>query len=216
MTRVKICGLTNKEDALMAVNAGADVIGAVNIKESKRYITLEKARELFECLPVFVSKVVVAIPKNLKEALKIERTGANYIQLQGDESVDFIKKLKRKSRLGIIKKISVSPTFSRVNKNCLQNAKRYSRFVDAILLDTKVEGLSGGTGLIQNWKISQKVVKSLNKPVILAGGLNPKNLKMAIKKVNPYAVDTSSGVEEVVGKKDKKKVEEFIKIAKPR
>lgn len=207
MTRVKICGITNKEDALMTVKAGADAIGVINIKESKRYVTLNKAREFFECLPVFVSKVVVAIPKNLKEALEIERTGANYIQFQGDESTDFIREIKEKSRLGIIKKISVT-------KNCLKNSKRYSRFVDAILLDTEVKDLLGGTGQVHNWKISQKVVQSLNKPVILAGGLNPKNLKMAIKKVKPYAVDTSSGVELKVGKKDKKKVEEFIKIAK--
>lgn len=207
MTRVKICGITNKEDALMAVKAGADAIGVINIRKSKRYVTLNKARELFECLPVFVSKVVVAIPKNLKEVLEIERTGANYIQLQGDESLDFIRRLKRKSKLAIIKKISV-------NKNCLQNSKRYSKLVDAILLDTKVKGLLGGTGLVHDWKISQKVAQSLNKPVILAGGLNPKNLKMAIEKVKPYAVDTSSGVELKVGKKSQKKVERFITIAK--
>lgn len=207
MTRVKICGITNKEDALIAINYGADAIGVVNVKESKRFMDLNKAREIFDALPIFVSKVVVAMPESIEEALEIEKTKANYIQLHGDETVNFVRELKERTNLGIIKKISV-------DENSLENSERYSKIVDAILLDTGVKGLSGGTGKTHDWDISRKIVESIRKPVILAGGLNPGNLKEAIEKVRPYAVDTSSGVESRPGKKDKRKVEQFIMVAK--
>ena len=207
MTKVKICGITNKEDALIAINYGADAIGVVNVKESKRFVDLNKAREIFDALPIFVSKVVVVMPESIEEALEISKTRANYIQLHGDETVDFVRELKEKTNLGIIKKISV-------DENSLENSKRYSRVADAILLDTRVRGLSGGTGKTHDWDISRKIVESIRKPVILAGGLNPGNLEEAIEKVRPYAVDTSSGVESRPGKKDKRKVEQFIMVAK--
>ncbi len=207
MTRVKVCGITNPEDALMAVNYGADAIGIVNVKVTPRFVDLKKAREIFDSLPVFVSKVIVAMPETIEEALEIEKTKADYIQLHGDESLDFIRELKENTNLGIIKKISV-------DENSLENSERYSEIVDAILLDTKVKGISGGTGRVHDWDISRKVVESVRKPVILAGGLNPRNVKSAIEEVKPYAVDTSSGVESKPGKKDKKKVEQFIMTAK--
>ena len=207
MTRVKVCGITNPEDALMAVNYGADAIGIVNVKVTPRFVDLKKAREIFDSLPVFVSKVIVAMPETIEEALEIEKTKADYIQLHGDESLDFIRELKENTNLGIIKKISV-------DGNSLENSERYSEIVDAILLDTKVKGISGGTGRVHDWDISRKVVESVRKPVILAGGLNPRNVKSAIEEVKPYAVDTSSGVESKPGKKDKKKVEQFIMTAK--
>jgi len=207
MTKVKICGITNKEDALIAINYGADAIGVVNVKESKRFVDLNKARGIFDALPIFVSKVVVSMPESIEEALEISKTRANYIQLHGDETVDFVRELKEKTNLGIIKKISV-------DENSLENSKRYSRVADAILLDTRVRGLSGGTGKTHDWDISRKIVESIRKPVILAGGLNPGNLEEAIEKVRPYAVDTSSGVESRPGKKDKRKVEQFIMVAK--
>jgi len=207
MTRVKICGITNKEDALIAINYGADAIGVVNVKESKRFVDLNKAREIFDALPIFVSKVVVVMPESIEEALEISKTRANYIQLHGDEPLDFVRELKERTNLGIIKKIAV-------DENSLENSERYSKIVDAILLDTRVEGLSGGTGKTHDWDISRKIVESIRKPVILAGGLNPGNLKEAIEKVRPYAVDTSSGVESKLRKKDPEMVREFIRIAK--
>jgi len=207
MTRVKVCGITNPEDALMAVNYGADAIGIVNVKGTPRFVDLKTAREIFDSLPVFVSKVIVAMPETIEEALEIEETKANYIQLHGNEPVNFVRELRENINLGIIKKISV-------DENCLKNSKRYSGIVDAILLDTKVKGLSGGTGKVHDWDISRKIAESIKKPVILAGGLNPENVKSAIETVRPYAVDTSSGVESKPRKKDKKKVEKFIMVAK--
>lgn len=207
MIRVKICGITNSEDALMAVNYGADAIGIINVKGTPRFVDLKIAREIFDSLPVFVSKVIVAMPETIEEALEIEKTKANYIQLHGNESLDFVRELRGKTNLGIIKKISV-------DENCLKNSKRYSGIVDAILLDTKVKGLSGGTGKVHDWDMSRNIVESIRKPVILAGGLNPENVKSAVEKVRPYAVDVSSGAESMPRKKDKRKVEQFIMIVK--
>ncbi len=203
MIKAKICGITNKEDALMASEAGADVVGVINVKESKRFIDLEAAKEIFDVLPVFVSRVVVATPASIEEALNIEKTGAEYIQLHGNESLDFVRELKEKTRLRLIKKIPV-------DTDCIKNSRKYAEIVDAILLDTSVKGLIGGTGIVHDWNISREVTESLNKPVILAGGLNPGNVKNAIDSVKPYAVDVSSGVESKPRKKDKKKVEQFI------
>ncbi len=207
MTRVKICGITNIEDALMAVECGADAIGVVNIPESKRFVDLEKARGIFEALPVFVSKVVVSAPDSIEEALEVEKTGADYIQLHGDETIEFVRQLKEKSNMGVIKKIAVG-------KNYVKDSTAYSKTSDAILLDTDVKGMPGGTGKTHDWKISREVVKSIEKPVILAGGLNPENVREAIEKVKPYAVDVSSGVESKPGKKDQERIRRFIHIVK--
>jgi phosphoribosylanthranilate isomerase len=207
MVRVKICGLTNRDDALLAVKSGADAVGIVNVRASKRFVDLNKAKKIFSTLPVFVSKIVVATPKNVGEALEIEETGADYIQLHGNESLDFVRELRVKTGLGIIKKITVDGSSP-------ENSRRYSEIVDAILLDTEVEGVLGGTGKIHDWDMSKEIVESLEKPVILAGGLNPGNVEIAIEKVNPYAVDVSSGVESTPGRKDKKKIEQFITNAR--
>ncbi len=207
MIKVKICGITSKEDALMAAAYGADAVGVIHVKETPRYVDLETARKIFDVLPVFVSRVVVATPESIGEALEIEETGADYIQLHGNESMDFVRELREKSRLRIIKKISV-------DENCIINSERYSGIADAILLDTKVKGMSGGTGKVHDWDISREIVESINKPVILAGGLSPENVGSAIEKVKPYAVDTSSGVESKPREKDKKKIKKFIILAK--
>lgn len=205
MVRVKICGMTNREDALMAVNAGADAIGAITIKQSPRSVELDVMKEIFRCLPIFVSKVVVANPKSLDEAVEISET-ADYLQLHGDESLDFVKGLKGCVDVPIIKKIVV-------DEDGMKEAKRYSKLIDAILLDTKSK-LLGGTGMTHDWSLSEKIASSINKPVILAGGLNPGNVRDAIEKVKPYAVDVSSGVESKPGKKDEMKVRKFIMNAK--
>ncbi|OYT55033.1 MAG: N-(5'-phosphoribosyl)anthranilate isomerase [Candidatus Altiarchaeales archaeon ex4484_2] len=207
MIRVKICGITNRGDALMAAEYGTDAVGVVNVEESKRFVDLEKAREIFTSLPVFISKVVVAAPDSIKEALELTKSGAGYIQLHGNESRDFVKTLRKKTGIKIIKKISV-------DKNCIENSGRYAEIADAILLDTETKGLSGGTGVTHDWGVSKKVVCSINTQAILAGGLNTGNVKEAIDAVKPYAVDASSGVESRPGKKDLEKLKEFIKIAK--
>jgi phosphoribosylanthranilate isomerase len=205
--KVKICGITNQKDALSAAKCGADAVGVVNIKESPRYVSLKDAEDIFSILPVFVSRVVVATPKTMDEVRKIEETGADYIQLHGNESLEQVKEIAENSRLRIIKAIAAQD-------GCETEARIFSRVADAILLDTKMEGALGGTGMVHDWDISRRVVEVVDKPVILAGGLTAENVARAAAAVNPYAVDVSNGVEASPGKKDEKKIAEFITRAK--
>lgn len=221
MTRVKICGNTTVEDALVAARAGADAIGVINVANTRRYIDLEVAKQIFESLPIFVSKVVVvsldAMPTEAvyEQINAIEKIGADYIQLHGDEPVELVADLRKRmnSRMRLIKKVGVGED----KKKCLKNALAYEPVVDAILLDTVVvegRGETGGTGKEHDWSISKEIVERLKKPVILAGGLNPDNAARAIEQVNPFAMDVSSGVEREIRRKDDKKVKRFIEAVK--
>ena len=221
MTRVKICGNTTVEDALMAARAGADAIGVINVANTRRYIDLEVAKQIFEALPIFVSKVVVvsldAMPTDAvyEQINAIEKIGADYIQLHGEEPVELVADLRKRmnSRMRLIKKVGVGED----KKKCLENALAYENVVDAILLDTVVvrgRGETGGTGKEHDWSISKEIVGRLKKPVILAGGLNSDNAARAIEQVNPFAVDVSSGVEREIRRKDDKKVKRFIEAVK--
>ncbi len=219
-TRVKICGNTNVADAVMAAEAGADAIGVINVANTRRYIDLETAKQIFDALPIFVSKVVVITLDNLsiefaQDKIKfIEAAGADCIQLHGEEPVEFVADLREsmESRIRIIKKIGVGGD----EKESLENALAYEGVVDAILLDTATGGTGeiGGTGKEHDWNISKEIVEHIKKPVILAGGLNPDNVAKAIALVEPYAVDVSSGVESEVRKKDAVKVMKFVNTAK--
>jgi len=219
-TKVKICGNTTVGDAIMAVEAGADAVGVINVVNTRRYIDLEDAKKIFEALPIFISKVVVVTLDNMPVELvhdkvkSIEKFGADCIQLHGEEPVELVADLRKnmKSRVRIIKKIGVSGD----KKECLESALAYESVVDAILLDTMQGGTGeiGGTGKEHDWNISKEIVEHIKKPVILAGGLNPDNVAKAIELVMPYAVDVSSGVESEVRKKDAVKVRKFIELAK--
>jgi phosphoribosylanthranilate isomerase len=204
MIKTKICGLTRKEDALFAAYNGADAIGVVNVRESTRYVKLSDAREIFRAMPPFVSRVLVASPERLSEVKEIERSGADYLQLHSVEDIMFIKEIKESTRLKLIKQLYVT------GPEAIEQAQLYSGVVDAILLDTKTKEGMGGTGQVHDWEISKKIVSSIEKPVILAGGLNPANVLDAISKVRPYAVDVASGVETAPGIKDTDKIKQFL------
>ncbi|MBC8521471.1 MAG: phosphoribosylanthranilate isomerase [Methanomicrobia archaeon] len=222
-TKVKICGNTNVEDAIMAVEAGADAVGVINVANTRRYIDLEDAKKICEALPIFVSKVVVVTLDNMPVEVvhdkikSIEELGADCIQLHGEEPVELATDLRKsmKSGIRIIKKVAVGGD----KEKCLERALAYENVVDAILLDTAAAaggtGEIGGTGKEHDWNISKEIVEHVKKPVILAGGLNPENVAKAIELVKPYAVFVSSGVESEVRKKDAVKVKEFIEAAKP-
>ena len=219
-TKVKICSNTNVEDAIMAAKAGADAVGVINVANTRRYIDLEDAKRIFEALPIFISKVVVVRLDNMPvevvhDKMKtIEETGADCIQLHGEEPVELVEDLRKNmnKRIRIIKKIGVGGD----KKECFENALAYESVVDAILLDTEAGGKGeiGGTGKEHDWNISKEIAMHIKKPVILAGGLNPDNVARAIELVKPYAVDVSSGVESEVRIKDEEKVKRFIEAAK--
>ena len=201
MTKVKICGITNIEDALLAVGFGADALGFIFYKDSKRYISSEDALSIKSQLPPFVSTVGVFVNQDIEELISVkEEVGFDVFQLHGDESPDYCTKLDG----SIIKAIRV--------KNEANYGDLESYPVNAVLLDTYSLVEYGGTGKSFDWELLKNIV--LSKKVILSGGLTPKNVSQAIKIVRPYAVDVSSGIEEYTGKKNPVKLKRFIEVVR--
>jgi phosphoribosylanthranilate isomerase len=203
MTKIKICGITNLTDALFSVRLGIDALGFIFAK-SKRKIEVEDAEKIIIKLPPFLSKVGVFVDEKPEKVMEIAlRLHLDVLQFHGEEDDEYLKLFKP---VKIVKVIRVK------DRSSIQLIENYKN-ADAILLDTYQKNKKGGTGKTFDWNLAIEA-KKYNKPIILSGGLNPKNIIEAIKKVKPYAVDTSSGVELYPGKKDLKKLKEFVKIVK--
>lgn len=206
MTKVKICGITNLEDALLSAHLGADLLGFNFYEMSPRYIMLEAAREIIAQLPDHVVKVGVFVNESLENIVETaDAAGLDAVQLHGDESPAFACDAKVKTGLETIKVFRVSPEFKP------SDVLAYD--AGAILLDAFSNDGYGGTGETFNWDIAKKV-RDLFPSIYLAGGLNANNVAAAIDAVRPYAVDVASGVESAKGKKDPVKVEAFIRNAR--
>ena len=199
MIFIKICGITELEDAKNIAEMGVSALGFIFYPKSRRYIEPEKANEIILNLPPFIVTVGVFVNEKtdkVEDTLKI--CPVDILQFHGDESPDYCKKFNKR----VIKAFRVNGDFSPV---ILSN---YS--VSAFLLDSFTQNEYGGTGKIFDWDVAVKA-KKYGK-IILSGGLNTENIKYAIEKVNPYGIDISSGVEISPGKKDIKKVEEILKL----
>jgi phosphoribosylanthranilate isomerase len=195
--RVKICGITNKEDALMAADLGADALGFIFAKGSPRTITPDMARNIIDELPPFTVPVGVFVDSPVEEILSIiEHTGIGCVQLHGNESPSECTKIN----VPVIKAFRVHEHFQ------ADTLLQFS--AAAYLLDTYVEGVAGGTGKTFDWNTA--VTAKTYGRIILAGGLTPENINGAITKVRPYGIDISSGVESVPGKKDKRKLQQLF------
>lgn len=200
---VKICGITNLEDAVNSVEAGADMIGFIFYRGSKRYIDPEKAALIVREISSFALCVGVFVNEDVEEIKKvIDQTMIDVVQLNGDESPEVCERLR--SVVPVIKSFKVSEDFSR---DVLKNFD-----VDFVHLDSFSDGKYGGTGKTFNWDMVTGLSEQWK--IILSGGLNADNVKEAILKVKPYGVDVSSGVEEYPGKKSFEKVKFFIEKAK--
>ncbi len=198
--RVKICGITRKEDAVRAVEFGADALGFVFYKGSPRYVRLDVVKSIISELPPFVTTVGVFVNEEASGISEIVRAaGIDVVQLHGDEPEGMCSLWPR-----VVKAFRVREFTD------LRPLERYR--VSAYLLDTYSPDLPGGTGQIFNWDIALEA-KSFG-PVILSGGLTPENIDKAIRWVHPYAVDVSSGVEKEKGIKDEEKLRLFIERAK--
>jgi phosphoribosylanthranilate isomerase len=209
--KVKICGITRPEDLAVAVAAGADAVGfLVGIPSSPRNLTLERAKSLLKQVPIFVDSVVVTAPQNIERLVEIcERLKPTAIQIHGKKQLEAAEIRQRVKNVCLIKTIYVNP--ATLSETAIEDSKIF----DAILLDSFTRGQLGGTGRVHDWKISRLVRETVEPtPVILAGGLNPKNVKQAILTVQPYAVDVASGVELRPGVKAPKKVRAFVENAK--
>ncbi len=201
MVRVKICGITNIEDALAAVDYGADALGFVFFPESPRYVSPEAAREITSYLPPLVTTVGVFVNENEQKMKEVmQYSGMNVLQLHGEEDPAICAVWHRVIRALRVKDFT--------DLKPLEACSRAAAF----LLDTYSPGQFGGTGQIFNWDIAVEAKRFGN--IILSGGLNTDNIEKAIRRVRPYAVDVSSGIEEKKGKKDLKKMRLFIELAK--
>lgn len=202
-TKIKICGITNRADAQLAVELGADALGFVFYPKSPRYIKVSAAADICNELPPFVTKVGVFVDELEYEIEKaLAECLLTALQFHGDEPPGFCQKFAAKS----IKAIRVRDEAS------LRAAVEYD--VDALLLDTYTETERGGTGKTFDWSLALKAKELLAPAIILSGGLTTGNVQEAIRRVRPYAVDVSSGVEREPGKKDPEKLRRFIELCK--
>jgi phosphoribosylanthranilate isomerase len=197
-TKIKICGITNVEDALAACELGADAIGFV-FAESPRQVSLEKAAEIVGALPPFVKTVGVFTDENPSVAAAADLIPLDLVQLHGDQAEQFAERL---GAARVIRAVRIR------DESSLERLNEW-KLAAAYLLDTWHGDKHGGTGATFNWNLAIKA-KEYGKPIILAGGLTPENVADAVRAVRPYAVDVSSGVESRRGKKDYNKMKEFI------
>lgn len=201
-TRVKICGITNTEDAIAAVNAGADSLGLVFYPSSPRCVEIEQAQFIVSKLPAFVT--ITALFVNPEADLVhqvISKIKIDLLQFHGEESPCFCQQFDRP----YIKAVRMQEDTNLVALSQYYISSR------GLLLDTYKKGVPGGTGESFNWGWLTKFEGKFLKPVILAGGLTAGNVADAVKIVKPWAVDVSSGVEDTPGKKNQQSVLEFIK-----
>ncbi|HEY6231264.1 MAG TPA: phosphoribosylanthranilate isomerase [Pyrinomonadaceae bacterium] len=201
MTLVKICGITNLEDALAAVNAGADMLGFNFYRPSPRYVEPEAARLIIEQVPREVVSVGVFVDHPPAEVERIAgETGLQLLQLHGDESPEYCAALKAKG-YQVMKVFNCGETF---NANVVGDYD-----VDLVMLDAAAGGIRGGTGQLGDWSQARQASETFPQ-VFLAGGLSPENVSAAIEAVAPFGVDVCSSLELGPGKKDHARVEAFI------
>lgn len=201
-TLVKICGLTNLEDTLAAIDLGADFLGFNFYPQSPRYLSYEKAKKIFEEIPPNIFKVGVFVNEEYENVIDIAQLlELDYLQFHGDESPEFCNQMGH-------------PWWKAIRLENESDIEKISQYESEwVLIDAHVQGQYGGTGQKPDWELVKRV-KNLGKKIFLAGGLNPENIQLAIATVQPYAVDVASGVESKPGKKDLKKMEDFVSKAK--
>ena len=190
--KVKICGITNLEDASIAVELGANALGFI-FAPSPRQITPQKARAIIRALPSFVKTVGVFVNETSATIRELmQDCGLDLVQLHGDESPAFCEELMPRT----IKALRIK------DESRLESSRLYYEKVRALLLDTYSREKAGGTGKTFDWNHAVKI-KKMGTPIILSGGINPSNVNLAIRTVKPYAVDVNSGVEDRPGKKSR-------------
>lgn len=200
--KIKICGITNPEDATAAVEAGADALGFMFYEPSPRAVEIEAVAKIVQKLPLWVLKVGVFVnPEPELVMTALGNCGLNLLQFHGEESPDFC------ASFGVMS----MKAFRIKDAKSLEQIPNYR--TDVYLLDSHVAGKPGGTGEKFNWDLAVEA-KKFGKPIFLAGGLTPQNVGEAVRQVQPYGVDVSSGVESSPGKKDHQKIWDFVNAAR--
>ena len=207
MVRSKICGVTTEADLQAVADAGADAVGIITevSVETPREVPPERAADLVAAAPPFLSTVLVSMPDTATRAVELAGAVApDAVQLHGDFDGEEIRYVRREARANVIVALDADDA---------DRVRGYDGVADAILLDSTSESGAGGTGETHDWHAARALVDNLSTPVVLAGGLTPDNVADAVRTVEPYAVDVSSGVERSGGKKDHEAVASFVRNA---
>ncbi len=208
---VKICGFTQPQDIKLACELGADMVGTILVEGSKRRVSVRQAKELLSS--VECKRVVVCKPRNLGELLQLQdELSPDYFQFHPSTKLELIAQAKSSLSSGIIAVLPV-PTAQADFGRLLERARKLEVFSDFILLDTQVKE-GGGSGRTHDWEVDRKLRERLNKPILLAGGLNPENVVEAIRIVQPAGVDVATGVESSPGKKNPHLMMRFIEAVR--
>ena len=209
--RVKICGMMRTNDVKAALDSGADAVCfVVGSPTSPRNLPVNEARKLMKAVPIFATKVAVTSANDPKSVLKIcSKLRPDAVQLH-QYRLELVRLIRRKHP-----EIEVILGTAIRDRSSLTRASRTAGYSDAVLADTPSSSGMGGTGRTHDWALTAGLRNKIYPhPLILAGGLTPSNVHLAIRKVRPFAVDVSSGVEKIIGVKDHRKIRNFIKNAK--
>ncbi|GAA0646893.1 phosphoribosylanthranilate isomerase [Salarchaeum japonicum] len=208
MTRVKVCGITNEDDAAAAVGAGADALGFIADVpvDTPRELDAERATDLVAAVPPFVTTVLVTMPESPADAADLAaRVRPDVLQVHGDLPADDLAALADDVDAKLVKTVDADSP---------EDAARYDGVADALLVDSTDASGAGGTGRTHDWTVTRDLAARLDSPVVLAGGLTPDNVAEAVETVRPFAVDVASGVEQSGGVKDHDAVAAFVAAAK--
>lgn len=206
MTRVKICGLTRPDDVRAAVDAGADAVGVISDVpvDTHREVAPGTAADLLEGVPPFVASVLVTMPDAPTRAIElVERVDPDVLQIHGDLPPGDLAFLAASLDVHLV---------LAVDAHEVERAREVADVVDAVLVDSLEDG-AGGTGRTHDWDRTARAIRDLDVPVVLAGGLTPRNVGDAVATVDPFAVDVASGVERENGRKDQDALRAFVERA---
>lgn len=202
--RLKICGITRLEQAEAIASLGVDTLGFICVKDSPRYINPEQIKAITSKLPLQISKIGVFVNENIEEIVSIVQAGGlTGIQLHGDEPPTLCEQLRQ-----ILPEREIIKVFRYQNPDSLNNLEDYLSFIDTILLDTYQKDVYGGTGKTFNW--SELADFRPIRPWLLAGGLTPENVLLALNTLKCDGIDVSSGVESHPGEKDLNKIKQLL------
>jgi phosphoribosylanthranilate isomerase len=209
MFRVKICGITSVEDAVAAVDAGADAIGLNFYEQSLRYVDAERATEITGAVRTGAARVGVFVNKSPSEMEKFAaKVALSWLQLHGDETPRELAAVN--DQLNVVRVRRMNDSYQQAVVSDIAACRAQGRGPSALMIDAMAPGQYGGSGMTVNWRSLVDHPHWLDTPLILAGGLTPDNVAEAIRIVRPAAVDVASGVESAPGKKDPVKVRDFV------
>jgi len=202
--RIKICGLTNGEEASAIASLGVDTIGFICASDSPRYVNPDTIKAIIEKLPIQISTIGVFVNENINKITEIvQETGLTGVQLHGEETIDFCIQLRK-----LLPDIEIIKAIRYKNNQSKEEAQKYLPVIDTLLIDTYQKGFHGGTGKTFDWQQMQDFRPS--RPWLLAGGIAPDNVLQALNTLQCDGIDVSSNVEISPGKKDLVKIEKLI------